>query len=201
MADTIVDTLVVLRLAQQTDRMFMRDLYTHARHLPGRILVVHEATEAAPPEAARFVGKRISAGLSEEMLHNMAMGGDQRGLVTAHDGGVLRVRPEILANLYITLQGVVLSPTAQSAQTLESMPQALAIDPFVRALLDALHPVRVLCFAHNPLSPLGQTPLAITNPEAATDALRVYPEEAAAIAFAQKLGAWLVAPRSFAKLG
>jgi len=142
-------TVKILYLSEENlkDRLFIKDL-VHNFKFDKEVLLLHAAFNHSISDT-RFVTKRISAFLSEEMIYNNAFSADQRDFFYYQDDK-LYANIALMQQLFQTVQLLILSPIVKE----EGTPQL--IDP-----LDMIHVLRgmeeveeLFLFAANPLSPL-----------------------------------------------
>jgi hypothetical protein len=152
--------------------MFVRDFVARITGFRGKFLLLY-----GPPvldeRQIRFAGKRLSANLSEQMLANVNLHGDQRGLITLK-GESLALRTALFQEAWETLDGIVLSnllgaegDTVQLAE----MPR------LVPALVNELGIDRVVLFPSFARSPLGTPAKRAETLDELAKLEAAYPEE------------------------
>lgn len=184
--------MTVLFPKQLENRMFMRDFYANvgAYFRGSRGLVLHGGNEKSV-SALGLQSKKIAAGLSEEMITNVAFSGFQRNLIApSHYGPEIRV--SVLKELYNTVNVVVVNTLTTGEKYLE--PDGDFIASLVPQLENEFGTVRTLLFPLNPLSALGGTEPARINGHAdAERLLSLFPEEKSILNLAKRAIPCLVA--------
>lgn len=145
------------------------------------------------PNDTRFVSKRLSAYLSEELIVNSILNGDQRQLLRATPGGV-QVRKELITAAHAQVDLVVLNCLA------EGHSGATALDPeaVLKGLRELYGVEPVTIFPVNPRSPLGQQVLQVEVGADLAKLKEAYEEEAATIDLALRIApAVLLNPAAF----
>jgi hypothetical protein len=169
---------------------FIKDLVFHFKGA-GKCIILHD--HFGSPADTRFVTKRISSLLSEEMITNNPFSGDQRSIFQASAQGIA-VRKDFLDQALQQVDVVVLN--ALGIKDSVTVPlDALAA---TRALREAFAISQVFVFPKNGRSPLVASPRSFTS-LADIDPLRaVYEEETPALeAAAQLLPVVMASPANF----
>lgn len=96
---------------------FIKDLVYHFKHV-GKCILLHD--HFGSERDTRFVTKRISALMSEEMILNNAFSGDQRGIFTQVDGAV-SVRDEFLQAALQTVDLIILNPLGLASGEVQAL--------------------------------------------------------------------------------
>lgn len=175
--------LVYLPETAARDKLFMRDLFAHLPKLSGKSLLLHYPG-AVDPAVVRMVTKRIAANLSEQMLVNLAMSGDQRNLLTLSSEDKLNVRRDFIEQHLNQVDSLILNSLALNARgETVLLPPAIVLP----ALRDQLPIARSWLFPENPNSPLGTKPRDLGPGEDIEELLAPYPEEEATLRLAQQL--------------
>lgn len=171
---------------------FVKDLVYNYKEV-GKSILVHDHFGGLSD--TRFVSKRISALMSEEMITNQAVSGDQRSLFQWHEGQV-SVRKELLETSLKTVDLLVVNAIGIQDGV------AIAIDPLmvVHELRKAFGLQEVYLFAKNSRSPMVANPHRFEIAESIQALLTVYEEEAEVLRAAQSLVPAVVAsPSNFLK--
>lgn len=165
---------------------FIKDLIYHFRPAPGSILL-HAPFGSA--EDTRFVSKRISAYLSEELVVNSILHGDQRRLIQAVEG-----RPEIRVDL-------LEAGFAQAALLiLNALSEDGPVDPIhlIQHMRTRLDITELVLFPSSPKSALGAGRPVIEVPEDHARLQAVYEEETSVLNHALALAPATIAnPATF----
>lgn len=169
---------------------FVKDLMYNVKDI-GKCILVHD--HFGKVADTRFVTKRLSALISEELVTNNAFSGDQRGIVTETEAGI-EVRLDFLLSAMRTVDLIVLNALGLRAG------EVAALDPLgvVSRLRRDLGLERVHTFAKNSRSPIvAQARLVLGEADVA--AFRdAYEEEGHAMDTAVRLApAVLAAPSNF----
>lgn len=182
-----------LREENLKEKLFIQDL-VHNFPSDEPVLVLH-AHFGEKAEDTRFVTKRISALLSEQMIYNQAFSGDQRGLLSA-ENGLVNVREALVHELFSMARVLLLNPIADSPNGPEEL------DPLLVAnvLQAAFSPVETILFPRNSKSPLAASKERVTGRADYERLLSLYEEEAAVLEAAERLApVTLSGPVTFAK--
>ncbi len=177
--------LTILFPQQLEDRMFMRDFYTNVGpYFQGKKgLVLHGGNDKTV-SALGLSSKKIAAGLSEEMITNVAFSGFQRNLISLKADGP-EIRTSVLRELYKTVNVVVLNTLAVGEKYLEA--DADFIAAVIPQLEEEFGSVQTLLFPHNPLSALGGTqPVTLNGPADCRRWLELFPEESEVLGVAER---------------
>lgn len=182
--------LIYLSEANLRDRLFVKD-FVHNFKWQSPTIIVHEAFGGTVQDTY-FVTKRLSALLSECMVHNHAFLAGQRRYFYMQEGSLKADRSKI-EPLFAHIHVVVFGPVLQSQQT-ESLLQPTD-------MLDSLKQVfevsEVVMFCDNPLSPLGSKKVQINDPAEMDKWTAVYEEEKTAIARAFRHQARICSPVNY----
>lgn len=173
------------------DRLFIRDLVFNYK-LKDKALLIHESFNGSV-EDTRFVTKRISALLSEQMIYNNAFSGERRNFFSAV-GDVVEVNTSLILQLLETVQLLIISPVIKQGQEDKLM------DPLrmAQAALYSLPIENSLVFTQNPLSPLAANRTQVEDEAQCDQLFRIYDEERAAIQRAYELRpSILVSPTNY----
>jgi hypothetical protein len=168
--------LVILFAHQVENRMFMRDFYSNiGAYFRGKKgLILHDGNDTTAAGLG-MMSKKIGAGLSEEMITNVAFSGFQRNLISMSEQGP-QIRVSLLKELYNTVDVVALNTLAVGEKYLK--PDADFLATLIPQLENEFGTVRTLLFPDNPLSALGGTdPLVLNHPTDCRRWMEIFPEE------------------------
>lgn len=168
---------------------FIKDLVFHHK-LEEPSLILHDHFGSI--KDTRFVTKRLSALMSEDMVVNNAFSGDQRNILSLEAGGI-QFRKALVLEAFSTVSLFILNPIVASAS-----------GPVARSPLEILSLLRrefdipeVLLFPRNSLSPIAANRELIAEPGDVERLLRLYDEEAELLEMARALApAVLAAPKN-----
>ncbi|MEM6271269.1 MAG: hypothetical protein AAF998_17660 [Bacteroidota bacterium] len=168
---------------------FIKDLvFHHKLQEPSLLLHDHFGTMAD----TRFVTKRLSAIMSEDMITNNAFSGDQRGLLR-REAGQLHFRAELVKKAFATVSLFILNPIVSTPEG----PQVQAPAPVLQAIREHLEVSEVVLFPRNSLSPLASARETIRGSGDVERLLRLYDEETELLEMARKLApVVLAAPKN-----
>jgi hypothetical protein len=158
---------------------FIKDLVYHYKDV-GKSIILHDHFGGIAD--TRFVTKRISALMSEEMILNNAFSGDQRNIFQREGDGVA-VRTAFLEQVLETVDLVVLNPlglVAGSVTALDTL-QVLA------ALRQAFAVEEIHVFPKNVRSPLAAQRRQLSAQAEIAQLRAVYEEEAIVLDLASQL--------------
>ena len=161
---------------------FIKELVWNFKNV-GKAILLHD--HFGKLGDTRFVTKRISALMSEEMIVNNALSGDQRSIFKIENGNIV-VHKDFLDNAFKTVDLMILNPIALDAD------QAVATEAIevAKAIRAAYGLDEIYIFPKNLRSPLSaeRRELGIAKGEAELNLLRgVYEEEAIALDAAKAL--------------
>lgn len=180
-------SVLYLSAANLADRLFFKD-FVHRFSFAHPVVVTH-AEKPGDPATVRMTTRRISALLSEALVHNTAFTGEQRGMVKSV-GNDLVVDKAAIEKLLGIVPVLVLGPLAAAdGQTIVADGEALCV-----ALKEAFSG-SVMVFTDNPLSPLAAKPRQVDTEAERDRLIALYEEERVAIGRAYALRpAWLAGP-------
>ena len=169
---------------------FIKDLVYNFKKV-GKSIILHD--HFGKVADTRFVTKRISALMSEEMILNNAFSGDQRQIFTT-TAGALALRMDFIHKSLETVDLVLLNALGLADGELVSLDPLRVLD----ALRLALDIEEVYIFPKNARSPLVAQRRLFTSVDEIAPFRPVYEEEANALALAERLlPAVLAAPGNF----
>lgn len=158
---------------------FIKDLVFHYKGV-GKSILLHDHFGGIAD--TRFVTKRISSLLSEEMVMNNSFSGDQRGIFQA-EGATLTVRKAFLEMALETVDVLVMNALGLKAGATAPL-EPLAVAQALRA---AFGSGEVVLFAKNSRSPLVASPCHLSDASEPERMLKVYEEEALLLGNAARL--------------
>lgn len=126
---------------------FIKELVWNFKDV-GKAILLHDHFGVG--RDTRFVTKRISALMSEEMVVNNALSGDQRGIFKIENNRVI-VDKEFLDNAFLTVNLMILNPFALDGKKI------VEADPFdvAKAIREAYGLKEIYIFPQNLRSPLS----------------------------------------------
>lgn len=166
--------LIYLSTANLQDRLFIKD-FVHNLKTKTPMLILHEAFGGTLRDTT-FVTKRISALLSECLVHNHAFSAAQRDFFYQKDGE-LQVAKEKIDPLFAHIHVVILGPIVK----VNGEEMLFDAKKMVLAVKNAYNIEEVILFPDNPLSPLGSKKSSISSEEDLEKLLKLYEEEKAAL--------------------
>jgi hypothetical protein len=171
--------LILLHLSKKNvqDDIFLKDL-SSAFSWKQPVLLVHDSPYASVEET-RFLTKKISGHLSEALVTNIGVSGDQRSLLNLETEG-LQIRMDLLEQWYRMAPVLVINSLMASKGYVPA-------SELTRGLKARLNPREVILFPDNPLSPLASAKEAITSEDRINQLLNLYPEEQAVLTLAATL--------------
>lgn len=173
--------LLYLSETNLRDRLFIKDLIFNFK-LKEKVLLLHDVFGDSIRDT-RFVTKRISALLSENMVYNNAFSAEQRNLFAYEGEDQLIINTQLIAQLFQTVSLLILSPVIKKGDQVE------LADPIqmIQAARHQLEANDLILFTDNPLSPLAKKGEYIEEKADQDRLMKIYDEEAAAIQLAYKL--------------
>lgn len=168
---------------------FIKDLIFHHK-LEEPSLILHDHFGSI--QDTRFVTKRLSALMSEDMIVNNAFSGDQRNILSLKNGQ-LQFRKDLVKEAYATVNLFILNPIVAS----EEGPQAHSPVEILQMLRREFEIPEVLLFPRNSLSPIAAGREVIREPGDVERLLRLYDEETELLEMARAVApAVLAAPKN-----
>ena len=168
---------------------FIKDLIFHHK-LKEPSLILHDHFGSL--KDTRFVTKRLSALMSEDMVVNNAFSGDQRRILSRKESE-LGLRSELIREAYKTVSLFILNPIVAT----QSGPAAHSPLEILQLLRQTFEIPEVLLFPRNSLSPLAANREVISTPDDVERLLRLYDEESELLEMARALApAVLAAPKN-----
>jgi hypothetical protein len=186
--------LIYLTADNLRNSSFVKELVYQYKHV-GKSILLHDHFGSVAD--TRFVTKRISAMLSEELIVNNAFSGDLRNILTLQ-AGQIHLRKEILEEAFKTVSLVILNPLGIGAEGVE----AFAAGAVAKVIRDAFPISEVHVFPKNLRSPLSVERRRIEDVAALAPLRAAYEEEALALeAAAELVPVVLASPVHFAPAG
>jgi hypothetical protein len=164
---------------------FIKDLIFHHK-LEESSLILHDHFGSI--QDTRFVTKRLSALMSEDMVVNNAFSGDQRRILSLSKGE-LQVRKELIEEAYVTVSLFILNPIVAT----EDGPAAHSPVEVLQMLRREFGIDEILLFPRNSLSPIAASREVISQPEDVERLLRLYDEETELLEMARALAPTVLA--------
>ncbi len=162
--------LIYLSYANLKDRLFVRDFVSSFK-FSTPTLVFHDKF-GDTSEDAIFVTKRISALLSECLVHNHAFSASQRDFFFWEDG-ILKANSLKIQKLLSPIPVLILSPVVKQDGK-ETLTEALDMVLVAKSIFDIPH---ITVFTDNALSPLASGKNIVRNQEDMEALLKLYEEE------------------------
>jgi hypothetical protein len=153
------------------DKLFVQQ-YVHAFTPESKVLIIVDSFGDSLRDT-RFVTKRLSTLMSEQMVYNNAFSGDQRDMVKLQSTGSLSLRKDFIAGLLEPLQALLIGAIA----TTQGGPQLIGAEELVMATKAAFELDEVVIFPNNPMSSLAMKPRLISNKKDAETLMEAYEEE------------------------
>lgn len=170
-------TLLFLSKKNVQDDIFLRDL-SASFSWKRPVIVLHDSPHNAPADIS-FQTKRISGHLSEALVANVPVSGNQRGLLKQADSRY-SIREELLQQWFRMAPAVVTNALLESGDVADL--QQLMADLKVQLSIQNL-----VFFPDNPLSPLGVMAEKIESTDRIAELLKLYPEEQSILTLAGAL--------------
>ena len=161
--------IYVLTEQNLRNNVFVKDFAFYFKP-KGKAVLLHAGFGS--PSDTRFVTKRLSAYLSEELVVNAQLNGDQRGLIYQTDTSA-GVRRELLDAGFLQVDLLVMNDLCLMDGDLRHVGLVSVLDGLRAGYPDA----RITLFPANPLSALGQRAPGIFSAEQAQRLIDVYDEE------------------------
>lgn len=173
---------------------FIKDLVYNYKDV-GKSIILHDHFGSIAD--TRFVTKRISALMSEEMILNNAFAGDQRSIFQQGADGVV-VRAEFLESALQTVDLLLLNPLGLADGQVVALDAVQVLAALRRVFdVDEIH-----VFPKNVRSPLAAERRRLVMAAEVASLRDVYEEEATVLDMAvQLLPVVLAAPGNFKKIG
>jgi hypothetical protein len=157
------------------DRLFLKSFYDNFQRWQKPAIVFHEYIEPNP-ENAKFLSKRISAQLSENLITNIPISCGTKNAMFVEENQELNLNESVIEKFLETVSVVILNPVVGS-QAEEKL-----IEPLQALKLWRKHnPVMpFIFFPENPLTPLTRSKISFGANEKRDkleELLIIYPEE------------------------
>ena len=160
-------TLLYLSKKNVQDDIFLRDL-SASFSWKRPVIILHDSQHTQLADVS-FQTKRISGHLSEALVANVPVSGNQRGLLK-QEGSRYSIREELLQQWFQMAPAVVTNALLESGGVAEM--QQLMSDLKAQLSIQDL-----VFFPDNPLSPLGVMAERIESTDRIAELLKLYPEE------------------------
>jgi hypothetical protein len=185
--------LLFLSQANLRDTFFMKSLAAGWK-LKGPTILLHDHFGSNPADT-RFVTKRISAMLSENMIVNNAFSGEQRGILTLSPEGLTLNEP-ILRKAFATVALFITNPLASEGEGIA----AVSSTDVLRLLHRTFAPEQVFLFPANQKSPLASSRTSISSEADLHRLLVLYEEESEVLHHAFSVApATIASPTNFSQ--
>jgi hypothetical protein len=177
------------------DRLFMREFFAKMTQMPGKTLLVH-GTSLTDIAQIRFLSKRVSAHLSESMVSNSPISGDQRKFIKV-GGQKVTVRASLLHDLFAVVDCIVLNTVATNG--FESV--IIPTEQLLVGLRETIPFDYCITFPLHSSSALGAPPKLLSNEAERQQLLAAYDEESTAIETAYLMKpCFLALPKNFVEV-
>ena len=166
--------------------LFIKEFVSAYHKLEGKAILIHASFGSL--QDTRFVTKRISAILSEVMVVNNAISGDQKQIIRQDADGTLQVRKAELEHQLKMVDLLVVNPIASTDQG-PALVDSLALVQKLRELFAVDTPI---LFTRNAKSPLAKTYVPVNTPGDIDPLMEIYEEEKIALENAAALAPALI---------
>lgn len=170
-------TLVYLSGKNVQDDIFLKDL-SASFSWKRPVIIIHDSQHSEPADIS-FQTKRISGHLSEALVANVPVSGNQRGLLKL-EGSKYSIRKDLLQQWFQMAPALVTNALLDSGGKADLM--LLLSD-----LKEQLSVQELILFPDNPLSPLGAMAERIESKTRIAELLNLYPEEQNVLNLAEAL--------------
>ncbi|MEM7035448.1 MAG: hypothetical protein AAF570_00635 [Bacteroidota bacterium] len=165
--------LIFLSSANLQNTNFIKEL-VHYFKSEEKVLLIHDVFGSH--HDTRFVTKRISALFSENLIVNNAFSGEQRDMISAHNGN-FAVRKDLIEKSLEHVQMLVLNTLTAIDGDVTRAP----VDLLLQRLRAALPLSELIMFPDNPKSQMVAERKFITEPMQVDKLLGIYEEETEAL--------------------
>jgi len=165
------------------DKLFVRDLVKFFPREAEPVFLFHE-TGVPNPELALMVAKRWSGLLSEDMIGNTLLAGDQRGVLRVGPTGDLHLNTDAVANQLKLAPHVVVPPIGATPEGKRVKVDAVEL---LKTYRKAFPAAIILLFPSNPQSALVHQPDHFPSLASIDQKEALFPEEATVFAAARQL--------------
>jgi len=155
--------------------LFIKEFASAYHKVQGKAILVHAPFGTL--HDTRFVTKRISSLLSEVMIVNNPVSGDQKRMVTISETGQIQIRAAELDRQLTMVNLLVMNPIAQSPEG-PVVIDSIALTAEIRKTFQA-SPLTL--FTRNSKSPLSQEIIKVEGETDVQSFLNIYDEESAAL--------------------
>lgn len=184
--------LLFLSEANLKDRLFIQD-FVHNFKFKEKAIVFH-APFGKTLRDTRFVTKRISSLLSETMVYNNFLMGDQRDCFRLDAQGVMTINTKPIDELLYTAQLLIMGPIVKAEEGTQ-IGDAIHMLEVARSAYEV---DEILLFPKHDKSPLAAKKTLIDTREEVDRLLKIYEEETESLELAYRLRpARLVSPVNY----
>lgn len=155
--------------------LFIKEFASAYHKVQGKAILVHAPFGSL--HDTRFVTKRISSVLSEVMIVNNPISGDQKRILSVSPDGQIQIRAAELDRQLTMVNLLVLNPIAQSSEG-PVLVDSIALTEQLRKTFQA-EPLTL--FTRNSKSPLAKEEVQVKSKEDVASLLTIYEEESAAL--------------------
>jgi hypothetical protein len=160
------------------DDIFLKD-FSELISKNSKSIVLH--SPAGTESHTRFFTKKISGFLSESMVTNIPLSGDQRSVISENQGSI-QIRLDFIQSLFNTLNCIVLNTLGVKNQNIVFFTPI----EIIQSLRNLGHSQPIILFPNNPLSPLGNSGELIESLPDFEKYSGIYEEETPMLEFALK---------------
>lgn len=155
--------------------LFIKEFVSAYHQVKGKALLVHAPFGSLPD--TRFVTKRISSVLSEVLIVNNSISGDQKKVLQVSPDGSLDLRRSVLDRQFQMVDLVVMNPIAQGPEG-PILVDGLELVRLLRTTFETGAPV---LFTRNTKSPLTRESVEVEQATDIAPLLELYEEEKTAL--------------------
>lgn len=154
------------------DRAFVNDALKNYKLLRGHGIILHEGISTSLDDIRMF-SKRLSGQLSEMLVPNLAVSGDQRNILTYIDNNLI-IKTVVLEQLFQSVNCLIIN----ALSVREKRTELSQIPHVLKAFRQQIDIENMFFFPLNSMSPLGGIELErITSEEDYQNLIVAYPEE------------------------
>jgi hypothetical protein len=157
------------------DRLFLKSFYDNFQRWQKPAIILHEYLEPTP-EKVKFLSKRISAQLSENLITNIPLSCGTKNAMFVAENQELNFNQSVIEKFLETVSAIILNPVVGS------LAEEKLIEPLqVLNVWRKYNPLMpFVFFPENPLTPLTRSKISFSVNEKSDkleELLTIYPEE------------------------
>lgn len=191
--------LLYLSSTNLLDRLFLRSLFDHFENWKKPTILLHDYVDPSI-EKTKFIAKRISALLSENLVGNIPISGETKKCLVRIENDILISEP-VFETFFQKVPLLILSPIIFNLASCEL--QLVKAPDILESWRQKNPLLRFFFFSENPLTPLTAHKVFFENPpdlEKYQKLLSIYPEEKTALELSFRLApSCLASPTNFYK--